>query len=48
MATMKAWRTHEYGEPRQALKFDTVDIPQPGPGELLIKVKAVPVNLNDL
>jgi len=28
--TMKAWRTHAYGEPGVALKLDTVDIPEPG------------------
>ncbi|HTJ63722.1 MAG TPA: zinc-binding dehydrogenase [Alphaproteobacteria bacterium] len=48
MATMKAWRTHEYGEPKTALKLDTVDIPEPGPGELLIKNQGIPLNLNDL
>ena len=47
-STMKAWRTHEYGEPSVALKLDTVDIPQPGPGELLIKNQGIPLNLNDL
>lgn len=48
MATMKAWRTHEYDEPKKALKLDTVDIPQPGPGEVLIKNVGIPLNLNDL
>jgi NADPH2:quinone reductase len=48
MATMKAWRTHEYDEPKKALKLDTVDIPQPGPGEVLIKNQGIPLNLNDL
>jgi NADPH2:quinone reductase len=48
MATMKAWRTHEYDEPKKALKLDTVDIPEPGPGEVLIKNQGIPLNLNDL
>jgi len=48
MATMKAWRTHEYDEPKKALKLDTVDIPEPGPGELLVRNQGIPLNLNDL
>lgn len=48
MATMKAWRTHVYAEPSAALKLDTVDIPQPGDGELLVKAEGIPLNLNDL
>lgn len=46
--TMRAWRTHEYGNPLEALKLDTVDIPQPNDGELLVKVQAIPFNFNDL
>jgi len=46
--TMKAWRTHAYGEPGVALKLDTVDIPEPGDGEVLIKAEGIPLNLNDL
>jgi NADPH2:quinone reductase len=45
---MRAWRTHAYGQPLEALKLDVVPIPQPGPGELRIKVDAIPLNLNDL
>lgn len=46
--TMRAWRTHRYGPPREALKLDSVPIPAPGPGELLVRVQAIPLNLNDL
>lgn len=45
---MRAWRTHEYGRPLEALRLDRVPIPDPGPGELRIKVAAIPLNLNDL
>lgn len=45
---MRAWRTHEYGQPLEALKLDVVPLPDPGPGELRIKVDAIPLNLNDL
>jgi len=48
MATMRAWRTHAYGEPRVALKLDTVDIPEPGDGEVRIRALGIPLNLNDL
>jgi NADPH:quinone reductase len=46
--TMRAWRTHEYGRPTEVLKLDTVPVPEPGPGELLVRVQAIPFNLNDL
>jgi NADPH2:quinone reductase len=46
--TMRAWRTHQYGQPREALHLDTVPVPAPGPGELLVRVQAIPLNLNDL
>ncbi|HYL52665.1 MAG TPA: zinc-binding dehydrogenase [Acidimicrobiia bacterium] len=45
---MRAWRTHEYGRPTEVLKLDTVPIPSPDPGEVCVRVQAVPFNLNDL
>jgi NADPH2:quinone reductase len=45
---MRAWRTHEYGDPMTALQLDEVDVPEPGPGEVRVQVAAVPFNLNDL
>ena len=47
-ATMRAWRTHEYGEPVDVLKLDTVPVPEPGPGEVLVRALGIPFNLNDL
>jgi NADPH:quinone reductase len=47
-STMRAWRTHEYGQPLEVLRLDTVPIPEPGPGEVLVRVQAIPLNLNDL
>ncbi|WP_431963227.1 NADPH:quinone oxidoreductase family protein [Actinacidiphila sp. bgisy160] len=44
---MKAWRVHENGEPREAMRLDEVPDPQPGPGELLLKVRAANVNFPD-
>ena len=47
--TMRAWRTHEYGEePSQVLKLDEIPLPMPQPGELLVRVQAIALNLNDL
>src|SRR4051794_8978943 len=45
---MRAWRTHEYGTPRDALHLDTVEVPVPEAGELLVRVQAIPLNLIDL
>src|SRR6478736_5799870 len=42
--TMRAWRTHEYGQPTEVLRLDTVPRPEPEAGE----VRAIPFNLNDL
>ncbi|MFF3564200.1 NADPH:quinone oxidoreductase family protein [Streptomyces sp. NPDC002574] len=44
---MKAWRVHENGEPREAMRLDDVPDPQPGPGELLLTVRAAAVNFPD-
>jgi NADPH:quinone reductase len=45
---MRAWRVHEYGRPSEVLQLDTVPMPDPGAGELRVKVQAIPFNLNDL
>ncbi|MFT4044175.1 MAG: NADPH:quinone oxidoreductase family protein [Gordonia sp. (in: high G+C Gram-positive bacteria)] len=45
---MKAWRVHELGEPRDALKFEDVTKPAPGDGQVLVKVLAVPANFPDV
>ena len=45
---MRAWRVHEYGEPEDVLRIDEVPVPEPGPGELLVRVQAIPLNLNDM
>lgn len=46
--TMRAWRTHEYGQPTEVLQLDTVPVPEPEAGEVRVKVHAIPFNLNDL
>jgi NADPH2:quinone reductase len=45
---MKAWRVHSYGQPLDVLQLDEVPVPVPDPGDLLVKVEGIPLNLNDL
>jgi len=45
---MRAWRTHVYGDPLEVLALDRVELPRPEAGELLVRVQAIPLNLNDL
>jgi NADPH2:quinone reductase len=45
---MRAWRTHQYGRPTEVLKLDDVPVPEPGAGEVRVRVQAIPLNLNDL
>jgi NADPH:quinone reductase len=46
--TMRAWRTHEYGQPGTALQLDEVEVPEPGDGEVRVRALGIPLNLNDL
>jgi NADPH2:quinone reductase len=46
--TMRAWRVHQYGQPRDVLQLDTVPIPEPEAGEVRVRVQGIPLNLNDL
>ena len=39
---------HQYGAPRDVLQLDDVDEPEPGEGELKIRVTSVTLNFNDL
>jgi NADPH:quinone reductase-like Zn-dependent oxidoreductase len=45
-SSMMAWRIHEFGPP-SVMRFEEVPRPNPGPGEVLIKVEAVGVGLWD-
>jgi NADPH:quinone reductase-like Zn-dependent oxidoreductase len=40
--SMMAWRVHEFGPP-QTMTFESVPRPAPGPGEVLVKVRAAGV-----
>ena len=43
MSEMAAVRFHEYGPP-EVLRLESVERPQPGPGEVLVRVRAAGVN----
>ena len=40
--SMMAWRVHEYGSP-DVMRFDRIPRPEPGPGDVLVKVEAAGV-----
>jgi len=46
--TMRAWRVTSLGEPADALRLERVAVPQPGPGEALVRVVAVAANFPDV
>jgi NADPH:quinone reductase-like Zn-dependent oxidoreductase len=41
--TMKAIRVHEFGDP-EVLRLEEVRKPQPGPGQVLVRMHAIGVN----
>ncbi|WP_103502248.1 NADPH:quinone oxidoreductase family protein [Streptomyces sp. SM14] len=44
---MKAWQVHHNGEPRDVMRLEDIAEPEPGPGELLLTVRAAGVNFPD-
>lgn len=46
--SMRAWRVTRLGEPADALSLDDVEVPSPGPGEVLLRVAAVAANFPDV
>jgi NADPH2:quinone reductase len=48
MQTMQALVAHAVGEPSEVLSLETRPIPQPGPGQVRIRVQAAPVHASDL
>jgi len=48
MTTMRALQVTAHGEPGKVLAVRTVDRPEPGPGEVRIRVGAASLNFNDI
>jgi NADPH2:quinone reductase len=46
--TIRAWRVHRYGEPREALRIDEVEEPDAGPGQVVVRTSATPLNFNEV
>lgn len=44
---MKAIRVHTFGGP-EVLSLDDIPVPQPGPGEVLVRIQAIGVNFIDI
>lgn len=45
---MRAWRVTELGEPREVLRLEDVAEPEPGPGQLLVRVLGAGANFPDV
>ncbi|MGW8949617.1 NADPH:quinone oxidoreductase family protein [Streptomyces sp. NPDC055709] len=44
---MQAWRVHRNGEPSEVMHLEEVDRPEPGEGQVLLKVRAANINFPD-
>lgn len=47
-STMRAWRVVRHGEPADVLERADLPVPAPGPGEVLVRTRAVAVNFPDV
>jgi NADPH:quinone reductase len=45
---VRAWQVHTLGEPRDVLKLAEVTVPEPGPGQVLVRVRAAAANFPDV
>lgn len=46
--TIRAWRVHRYGDPRDALQIDEVDEPVAGSGQVVVQTSTTPLNFNEV
>ncbi|WP_406328189.1 NADPH:quinone oxidoreductase family protein [Streptomyces sp. NBC_00203] len=44
---MQAWQVHQLGEPSEVMQLQEVERPQPGDGQVLLKVRAANINFPD-
>ncbi|MFD7233147.1 NADPH:quinone oxidoreductase family protein [Streptomyces sp. NPDC059881] len=44
---MQAWRVHRNGEPSEVMRLEEVGRPEPGEGQVLLKVRAANINFPD-
>ena len=44
---MRAWQVHRHGQPLEALRLVELDEPEPGPGEVRLKVRAAAIGMPD-
>jgi mitochondrial enoyl-[acyl-carrier protein] reductase / trans-2-enoyl-CoA reductase len=47
MSQMQAVRHHEFGDPAEVLRVESLPIPEPGPGEVRVKLVAATINPSD-
>lgn len=45
---MRAWQVRELGDPREALELVETEMPDPGPGEVVVEVEAAALNFFDI
>ena len=45
---MQSVRFHEFGDPAEVLRVEEVPRPEPGPGQVLVRMRARPINPSDL
>ena len=45
---MRAWQVHQFGDLRDAMTLADVPDPEPGPGQILVRVLAAPANFPDV
>ena len=48
MGSQRAIRHHAFGDPAEVLRLETLDVPEPGQGEVRVRFLAGPVNPSDL
>jgi NADPH2:quinone reductase len=46
--SIRAWRVHRSGEPGDALQIDEVEEPSAGPGQIVVRTSATPLNFNEV